>query len=97
MIQASVPGTGAGSVGGTVDFTPLLQNQRAALLLSNGVVYIAWASFGDLSEYHGWVMGYNAKTLAQVSVFNDTPNGSQGGAFGRAQVGFRPITAATST
>jgi hypothetical protein len=79
VIQASVPGIGAGSVGGMVDFTPLLQNQRSALLLSNGVVYIAWASFGDLGEYHGWVMGYNAKTLAQVSVFNDTPNGSQGG------------------
>lgn len=79
MIQASVPGIGAGSVGGRVDFTPLLQNQRSALLLSNGVVYIAWASFGDVGEYRGWVMGYNAVTLAQVSVFNDTPNGSQGG------------------
>lgn len=79
VIQASVPGTGAGSVGGTVHFTPLLQLQRSALLLSNGVVYIAWASFGDVGEYHGWVMGYNAKTLALVSVFNDTPNGSQGG------------------
>ena len=79
MIQASVAGTGAGSVGGTLDFTPLHQNQRSALLLSNGVVYIAWASFGDLGEYHGWVMGYNAKTLVQKSVFNDTPNGSKGG------------------
>jgi hypothetical protein len=79
VIQASVPGVGAGSVGGTVDFTPLLQLQRSALLLSNGVVYIAWASFGDLGNYHGWVMGYDATTLAQVSVFNDTPNGSQGG------------------
>jgi hypothetical protein len=79
VIHASVPGVGAGSVGGTVHFIPLLQNQRSALLLSNGVVYIAWASFGDVGEYHGWVMGYNAKTLAEVSVFNDTRNGSQGG------------------
>lgn len=79
VIQASVPGTGAGNVAGTIAFTPLLQNQRSGLLLVNGVVYIAWASFGDLGNYHGWVMGYNSQTLAQVSVFNDTPNGSQGG------------------
>jgi hypothetical protein len=79
VISALVAGTGAGSVGGTIAFTPLLQNQRSALLLLDNVVYIAWASFGDLGNYHGWVMGYNAKTLAQVSVFNDSPNGSQGG------------------
>jgi hypothetical protein len=79
VIQASVPGTGAGSVSGTIDFTPVLQNQRSALLFSKGVVYVAWASFADLGNYHGWVMSYNPKTLAQVSVFNDTPNGSQGG------------------
>ena len=79
VIQASVPGTGSGSSGGTIPFNPLIQNQRSALLLSNGVVYIAWASFGDLNLYHGWVMGYGATTLAQASVFNVTPNGSQGG------------------
>ncbi len=79
VIQASVSGTGVGSSGGTITFNPLVQNERSALLLSNGVVYIAWASFGDLNLYHGWVMGYSAATLAQVSVFNDTPNGSQGG------------------
>jgi hypothetical protein len=79
VIEASVAGIGAGSIGGLITFTPILQNQRSALLLSNGVVYIAWASYADLGEYHGWVIGYNASTLAQVSVFNDTPNGSQGG------------------
>jgi len=79
VIQASVPGTGAGSIGGTIMFDPLIQNQRPALLLLNGVVYISWASFGDLDNYHGWVLGYGAQTLAQVAVFNDTPNGSQGG------------------
>jgi hypothetical protein len=79
VIQASVSGTGAGSSGGTVSFTPLLHNQRCALLMANNVIYVAWASFGDLGNYHGWVIGYGKSSLAQVSVFNDTPNGSQGG------------------
>jgi hypothetical protein len=79
QIQASVVGIGNGSSSGMIDFTPLLQNQRAALLECDGVIYIAWASFGDMGNYHGWVMGYNATTLAPTNVFNDTPNGSDGG------------------
>src|ERR1700674_2068670 len=79
VIQASVPGTGNGSSGGTLPFDPLIENQRAGLLLVNGVVYIAFASHGDIGTYHGWVFGYNAATLQQVAVFNDTPNRLQGG------------------
>jgi len=79
VIQASLPGVGDGNDGENVPFDPLRQNQRAALLLANGVVYIAFASYGDAKPYHGWVLGYNAATLQQVAVFNDTPNGSNGG------------------
>jgi len=79
VIQASVSGSGDGSVGGNLAFDPLRQNQRAALLLVNGVVYIAFASYGDNDPYHGWMLGYNAATLQQVAVFNATPNGSRGG------------------
>ena len=78
-IEASVPGTGDGSDGANVSFDPLRQNQRAALLLTQGVVYIAFASHGDYGPYHGWLLGYDAATLQQVAVFNATPNGGAGG------------------
>ncbi|MGZ4414023.1 MAG: LamG-like jellyroll fold domain-containing protein, partial [Gaiellaceae bacterium] len=78
-IQASVPGTGTGSQGGNLSFVPLRQNQRSALLLSNGVVYLGFSSRGDQEPFHGWVLGYNATTLQQVMVYCSTPNGDDGG------------------
>jgi len=78
-IAATVAGTGGGSVGGMVSFDPLLNNERPALLLENGHVIISWASHCDLGQYHGWVMSYNATTLSQEAVWNDTPNGILGG------------------
>jgi hypothetical protein len=78
-IQASVPGSGSGSVGGRVPFDPLRENQRPGLLLNNGVVYIAWASHGDVQPWHGWVIGYNATTLQQTIAYNVSPNGYGGG------------------
>jgi chitodextrinase len=79
VIQASVPGTGVGSSGGTLPFNSLRENQRTALLLLNGVVYMAFGSHGDIQPYHGWILGYNATTLAQQYVFCATPNGEGGG------------------
>jgi hypothetical protein len=78
-IDATYPGTGDGSVGGFLSFDGQKQNQRSGLLLVNGVVYVAWASHCDWGPYHGWIMGYDARTLQQVRVYNDTPNGSNGG------------------
>jgi hypothetical protein len=74
VIQASVTGTGSGSQGGQVPFDALRENQRPALLLSNGVVYIGFASHADAAPYHGWVLGYDKATLQLVMRFNATPN-----------------------
>jgi hypothetical protein len=79
VISGSVVGNGDGSSGGRVPFLSLRENQRAALLLNNGVVYIAFAAHGDQPPYHGWVFGYSATTLQQVMLYNTTPNGAGGG------------------
>ncbi len=80
LIKATVNGIGDGpEAGGKVRFDPQFQNQRAGLLLLNGVVYIAWAAHGVNGPYHGWILGYHAKTLAQVAVFCSTPNAGRGG------------------
>ena len=79
VIQASVPGTGLGGNGTTIPFDPLLANQRPGLLLRGGVVYIGWAGHCDGGPAHGWLIAYSAGTLAQLGVFNSTPNGIRGG------------------
>lgn len=78
-IAASVPGVGAQSQAGMVAFDPLMENQRAGLLLDHGVIYISWASTCDRYPWHGWVMAYDASSLRQLAVFNATPNGFGGG------------------
>ena len=60
-------------------FVAKKQNQRPALALGNGNVYIAFASHEDSQPYHGWVLAYNAATLSQAAVYSDTTTGIQGG------------------
>jgi len=78
-VTASVPGTGAGSSGGFIQFNPFQELQRPGLLLVGGVVYLSWCSYCDIDPYHGWVIGYDAQSLQQVGVFNTTPNATRGG------------------
>jgi len=76
-IKASVKGRGASQA--EVAFDPLRELPRAALLLVNGQVYLTWGSSCDVGPYHGWVMAYDARTLAQTAVFNTSPDAEQSG------------------
>jgi hypothetical protein len=76
-VQATFPGTGANSNGTSVVFDAKMYKERPALLLLNGVVYTSWSSHCDIQPYTGWIIAYDQKTLAQVSVLNITPNGSE--------------------
>lgn len=88
-ITGQVSGTGSGSVGGLLAFDPAIHLNRPGLLLLKGVVYAAFGSMNDYGDYHGWVFGYDAATLRQVSVFNSTANGKYGGIWqsGQSPVG----------
>jgi hypothetical protein len=77
-IQASFPGTGAGSSGGVVPFDPKQYEERAGLLELNGQIVTVWTSHCDIDPYTGWVIAFDAGTLARTSVLNVTPNGSRG-------------------
>ena len=79
VITASVPGKGVDAQNGTITFNNVTENQRAALLLLNGEVYVAFANHGFNPPYHGWVMAYNASTLHQDWVYCTTANAQSGG------------------
>jgi hypothetical protein len=58
---------------GDVAFNAVLQMSRTGLSLINGVIYFGFASHGDDGPYYGWVLGYNASTLANTAAFLTTP------------------------
>jgi hypothetical protein len=64
---------------GHIRFSAARQLQRPALQLAGGVVYVAWASHGDIRPYHGWVIGLDASTLQPVKWFNTSPNAGGAG------------------
>lgn len=81
-ISAKYPGTGDNSSGGYVMFDPAQYKERSGLLYLDDTIYLAWASHCDDRPYTGWIMGYNARTLAQTTVLNVTPNGNEGAIWG---------------
>jgi hypothetical protein len=81
VIKGSVTGSK-----GILTFNPKVQNQRAALALANGMVYIAWGSHTDNGPFHGWIMSFSTysssqsgSTIQPGSVFCTTYGASGGG------------------
>ena len=79
-ISATSPGTAGNVSGGVVTFSPRDQSNRPALLETGGYVYVAFGGqSGDCGEYSGFLMSYDADTLAQTSAIDLNPNSSMGG------------------
>ncbi len=80
VIQAQTPGTGAGKTPqNQIPFNALTQNQRAGLMVLNGVVYVTWGSHDDEYPFHGWVIGYDENSLTVTGSFITSPNSTEGG------------------
>ncbi len=60
-------------------FNPAVQQQRGALMLLHGVVYVPFGGyFGDCGDYHGWVVGVPAADPRRQEAFV-TPTRREGG------------------
>ena len=81
-ITATVSGTGYDAVNGRVTYNQQTASDRPALLELNGVLYVAFGSYGDADPYHGWIIGFSASNLTRTIVFNATPNGQRAGIWG---------------
>jgi hypothetical protein len=80
VIAADIASTSDDAVDGRLHFEPLRHNQRSALALSNGHVWVTWAAHGDKGAYHGWVMAFDAKNVAAPPLaWTTTPDGIGGG------------------
>ena len=79
-IHPTVTGTGDGQTSsGIISFNPRTQFNRAGLALSQGKVYIAFAAHCDNNPSHGWIISYDASSLAFDHAFISTPNDGRGG------------------
>src|SRR5437868_14258946 len=66
-------------------FTSLVQNERAALALVNGIVYVPYSGhWGDCGTYHGWVVGAQINNPSNVAAWATTAVG--GGIWGHGGV-----------
>jgi hypothetical protein len=84
VICTNYPGTGDPAINdndghGHVGWNGATLFNRPALLFNAGVVYVTMGSHVDALPGHGWVLAYDASSLAQVGTFNTSPNGAQAG------------------
>jgi hypothetical protein len=62
----------------TSTFDPGFYEERAALTLSNGVIYTTWTSHCDAPPYGGWIIAYSQSTLASAGALNVAANSNSG-------------------
>jgi cell division septation protein DedD len=68
-----------------IPFTSRIQNERGALALVNGIVYVPFSGHaGDCDVYHGWVVGVNINNPLNVGAWATTAIG--GGIWGHSGV-----------
>jgi outer membrane protein assembly factor BamB len=100
LTPAVVSGSVAGQ-GPATTFVAIKERSRAALLLLNGVIYVAFGAFcdPDVLPYAGFLIGYKEGDLSRTAIFSDNPNGTppsnylqDGSGGGIWQAGLGPAT-----
>jgi hypothetical protein len=68
-----------------VNFDSFWQEERGALALVNGIVYVSYSGYvGDCGPYHGWVVGVDIKSPSNVMAWATDAEG--GGIWGHGGV-----------
>src|SRR5437867_6722830 len=68
-----------------MSFVSLIQEERGALALVNGIVYVSYSGYvGDCQNYHGWVVGVDINNPSNVHAWATTAVG--GGIWGHGGV-----------
>ena len=69
---------------------PMVEQQRGALALYDGVVYIPYGGLaGDCGEYHGWIVGVPSHGSSAILSYQ-VPTGREGGIWAAAGITISP-------
>ena len=83
-----------------VDFIPAIQQQRPALGIVGGILYVGYGSMADCSMFHGWLIGVPIDNPASVTAWaaaTNTHGGSIWGVGGIASDGKNPFVTTGNT
>ncbi len=78
-----VPSTIIKATTNGVTFDPVLENQRTGLVLVNGQLIVCFSARPpDTTPFHGWIMSFDATTLARKGAFVTTTSDDGAGIWG---------------
>src|SRR5436190_4033188 len=83
-----------------VDFIPAIQQQRPALGIVGGILYVGYGSMADCSMFHGWLIGVpidNPTSVTAWAAATDTHGGAIWGVGGIASDGKNPYVTTGNT